>query len=323
MKKTITTILALTLTMSLTACSSAENIPDDKDIQNSSQSGISKPTSESSQNSKDGSHSSPTSSTFSENSSSSASESLLSEDDFPESFIGYVGETLRGADAAEKSDNTVKFDNFTYLRYAAPIFDNTLKTPDLIDQDTLEMPKYDDMISQKQTDPKWFAVRAGDVLENGLVVKSVSCGFKKMKYFDGTEEVIQTQSEVVFENALTVTGVLYCNPEQDMYIGDGELFFFPDTTANLNIPVISRRDRAGEYSIKKYIFTNNAFVCDGIYYRVGDIESASVDLGGIIKRGEASEVRVTFDNIKLVENETGSVLSGAYADIVSVEKVGN
>ncbi|MDE7230325.1 MAG: hypothetical protein K2N56_07580 [Oscillospiraceae bacterium] len=106
-----------------------------------------------------------------------------------------------------------------------------------------------------------------------------------------------------------------------MYIGNGELFFIPDSTANSNIPVINRREKSGEYSLNKYIFSNAAFVCDGIYYRVDDIDSVSVDLNGIIKRGEASEVRATLDNIKLVNDETGVVLSGAYADIVSIEKI--
>lgn len=303
---------ALTMSLCLTACAQSEN--SHESLQN-----ITSSTKDSSSNV------SNESSLSSQSSLSSAGENSkpLPENNFPESFTGYLGETLHGADAAEQLGGTVKFDDFTYLRWAAPIFDNTLKTPDLINWDTYDIIKYDDIISQKQTDPKWFSVKPGDILENGLVVKSASCGFEKTKYFDGTEDILQTRSEVAFENTLTLNGVLYCSPEQDMYIGNGELFFFPDSTANSNIPVINRREKAGEYSLNKYIFSNAAFVCDGIYYRVGDIDSVSVDLSGIIKRGEASEVRITLDNIKLVNDETGMVLSGAYADIVSIEKVNN
>lgn len=321
MKKSFSIILTLALAASLTACKGSENVLENQGTQSSSQSSVSRSASESSKDNQDSAPVFSVSSTFSDNGSQNTSESLPPEDNFPESFTGYLGETLRGTDAVEKTGGKVRFDNFTYLRWAAPVFDNTLKTPDLINWDTLEMPKYDDIISQKQADPKWFSVKPGDVLENGLVVKSASCAFEKMKFFDGTEAVVQTQSEVAFGNTLTLDGVLYCNPEQDMYIGDGELFFFADSTANSNIPVINRRDKADEYSLKNYSFSNAAFVCDGIYYRVGDIETAAVDLSGIIKRGEASKVRVTLDNIKLTESEKGTVISGAYADIVSVENI--
>lgn len=308
--KIIILTVALTMSLCLTACAQSEN--SHESLQNTTSS-----TKDSSSNV------SNESSLSSQSSTSSAGENSepLPENNFPESFTGYLGETLHGADASEQFGRNVMFDNFTYLRWATPVFDNTLKNPDLINWDTYDMPQYDDILKQK--DPKWFSVKPGDVLENGLVVKSASCSFREANFYDGRKFVIQSKSEVVFENTLTLNGVLYCNPEEDMYIGNGELFFFPDSTANSNIPVINRHEKAGEYSLNEYIFSNAAFVCDGIYYRVGDIETIAVDLSGIVKRGEVSEVRVTLDNIKLVEDDTGVVLSGAYADIVSIEKINN
>lgn len=244
------------------------------------------------------------------------------ENNFPESFTGYLGETLYGANASEQFGRKVRFDNFTYLRWATPVFDNTLKTPDLINWDTYDMPKYDDVLTRN--DPKWFLVKPGDVLENGLVVKSASCGFEEVvNYFDGREYVVQTDSEVIFENKLTLNGVLYCSPEDDMYITDGDLFFFADTTVNSNIPVINQRYEADGYSLCKYIFSDAAFVCDGMYFRVGNINSVSVDLNGIIERGGVSDVSITLDNIRLGEYDDGRSVSGAYADIVFAEKINN
>lgn len=248
----------------------------------------------------------------------------LPENNFPESFTGYLGETLYGADAAEQINGNVRFDNFTYLRWATPVFDNTLKTPDLINWATYDMPKYDDILRQKQKDPKWFSVKPGDVLENGLVVKSARCSFREANFYDGRKSVIQSKSEVVFENTLTLSGVLYCSPEDDAYITSGDLFFFADSTDNPNIPVINRSNEAGEYDLERYVFSDAAFVCDGMYFRVGDIDHVSVDLSGIINRGELCEVRVTLDNIRLGYNDgSGSFIIGAYADIVSIEKINN
>lgn len=246
-----------------------------------------------------------------------------SENHFPESFTGYLGETLYGTDASEQFSRSVMFDNFTYLRWATPVFDNTLKNPDLINWDTYDMPQYDDILRQKQKDPEWFLVKPGDVLENGLVVKSASCGFREANFYDGRKSVIQSKSEVVFENTLTLSGVLYCSPNDDAYITNGDLFFFADSTDTPNIPIINKSNGAGEYDLVRYVFSNAAFVCDGMYFRVGDIDSVSVDLSGIIKRGELCEVRVTLDNISLGHDDDGSIFSGAFADIVSIEKINN
>ena len=253
-----------------------------------------------------------------------ADSSQPSENNFPESFTGYLGETLYGADASEHYGRKVIFDDFTYLRWAAPFFDNTLKTPDLIDWDTYDMPKYDDIIKQKN--PNWFLVKPGDVLENGLVVKSVYCSFEDVNYFDdekGTfiETIMQIDSEVFFENTLTLRGVLYCTPEDDLYITNGDLFFFADSTVNSNIPVINEGGRADEFGLLRCVFSDAAFICDGMYYRVGNLDSVSVDLSGIIKRGGICEVNITLDNIKL-RNHAG-VDNGSFADIVSVEKIQN
>lgn len=259
---------------------------------------------------------------FSSNTESSPAETENSyppENNFPESFTGYLGETLHGADASDRFGRTYYFDGFTYLRWATPVFDNTLKTPDLINWDTYDMPKYDDILAQK--DPEWFLVKPGDVLENGLVVKSASCGFVEVNFIDGTKGVIQTQSEVTFENTLTLNGVLYCSPEDDAYVMKGDLFFFADSIANPNIPVINQGNTADKYNLEKNVFSNAAFVYDGMYFHVGDIDSSSADLDGIIKRGEICEVRVTLDNIELRKNDRA--VTGAFADIVSVEKINN
>ena len=263
--------------------------------------------------------SSENSSSTSQDITSSTSENSepLPENNFPESFTGYLGETLHGADASDSFGNTYYFDGFTYLRWATPVFDNTLKTPDLINWDTYDIPKYDDKLAQKN--PEWFLVKSGDTLENGLVVKSASCGFHEANFYDGTKAIVQDKSEVIFENTLTLSGVLYCSPVDDAYIMNGDLFFFADSTVNSNIPVISEGNKADKYSLRRYVFANAAFVCDGMYFRVGELETATVDLSGIIKRGEICEVRVTLDNIKLSHDDR--TVTGAFADIVSVEKI--
>lgn len=301
-------ILAFVLAMSLcmTACDNTT-----KDSENSSGSSSS---SSSSSNEESNSSSSEESSSSAEESSSQPEQ-----DNFPESFTGYLGETLYGKDAEEQVDKSLKFDGFTYLRWAIPIFDNTLKNPDLINWDTYEMPKYNEIKEQKN--PGWFLVKPGDTLENGLKVKSACCIFRKCNFIDGTKVIMQTASEVTFENKLELTGILVCSGEPDGYIEKGDLFFFPDTTVNSKIPVICNNDYPDKFILKTCVIENKAFISDGMYFRLGNIDSASVNLDGIISKGGACEVKIVLDNIRLVTGFTKG-LNGSFAKIVSIEKIG-
>ena len=330
MKKQITAIITAALILAnFTACStSTDTLGNSSDISdeisgsvsNNSEHGISNTDSDSSSNTPISSAESTFSS--SENISSGITEDLnpSSVNNFPESFTGYLGETLHGADASEQFGNVVFFDGFTYLRWMKPIFDSTLKTPDLINWDTYDIAKYD--TAEKRNDPQWFLAKTGDKLENGLVVKSASCGFEEARFTDGTKAILLVESAISFENTLTLTGVLYCEPEDDVYVIPGDLVFFADPTVGPNVPVISQSGKkAGEYSLNKYVAANFAAVFDGKVFNVGNLESAAVDLSGIINEGESCEVRVTLDNIKITTSER--FMGGAFADIVSIEKINN
>lgn len=253
----------------------------------------------------------------------SSNSSQPPESNFPEEFTGYVGETLYGTDAVEQLGNgRLDFEGFTYVRWATPVFDSTLKTPDLINWDTYEMPKYDDILDQKGA--KWFVVKPGDVLENGLVVKSASCSFEEFNFADGTSFVSQSASKVVFEedNTLTLTGILYCEPQDDVYVTEGDLYFFADSTDSL-IPHVDydSYDPIDTIPLQKFVCSDAAFIYDGFYFRVGNIDSDEIDLSGIIKKGGVSEVKVTLDNISLNASSYGGVI-GAFGKIVSIEKIG-
>lgn len=301
MEKAAYIFLAVTILATLTACVNSQNSSDSSTSSSTSSTASSTYT-----------ESLTTSTTSTENS------SQPSEDNFPEKFTGYAGETLYGADAVLQMGNRLDFDGFTYVRWATPVFDSTLKTPDLINRDTYEMPKYDDIIKQK--DPEWFVVKPGDVLENGLAVKSACTSFEELE-IDGEKIICQTDAMVRFENTLTLTGVLYCQPEDDIYTTAGDLYFFADSTANSRIPVVNYGyEERDEYSLETFVFPEIAFVCDGFYYRIGNINSDGVDFSGIINRGGVCEVKVTLDNIILRSGGYGGG-NGAYGSIVSIEKI--
>lgn len=312
MKKKIAILSALAVILCAGCTSENNNSSESSSVESSSNSSIETSSDVSTE-------SSIVESSSSAESSSSESENSIqpSQDKFPEEFTGFVGETLYGKDA-EQRDNLCYFDGFAYVRWATPVFDNTLKTPDLINWDTYEMPKYDHIIQQK--DPKWFVVKPGDVLENGLVVKSAHCVFEGFEY-DGKKYVRQTETEVEFENTLTLTGILYCQPEDGVYVTEGDMYFFADSTENSLIPVIDYDfGTSNNYFLDKWVSPELALVYDNSSFSVGNMNDVTVDLSGIIKKGGFSKVKVTLDNIKLIAVEY-SATTGAYGDIVTIEKI--
>ena len=139
-------------------------------------------------------------------------------DDFP----APDGEILKKADAVgiKGSDNyvyAVTYD-FAYMRKVQPIFVSTLDDPNSFDWDTMEF-KSEPEIPE---DLGWFKIKAGDVLDNGLTVKSAEISLGKG--FDGM--VYGTSAE--FEGELTLEGVLYCYPEDGYNIDKGAVIFFPN-----------------------------------------------------------------------------------------------
>lgn len=121
-------------------------------------------------------------------------------------------------------------------------------------------------------------VKPGDVLENGLVVKSASCIFKGDVTTDGTKHTILPRTSVEFENTLTLTGILYCQAENIGYKEEGELFFFADSTENSQIPVIDYDFSSGtDYYLRKWFDPDSrlALMYDGSRFKVGSLDDVS------------------------------------------------
>ena len=128
------------------------------------------------------SQTSPESSSTSSESSSSApaenvhdpeTQALIDEFEY-DTLPGFDGEDVSKNDAvgAIKSDSSgmifLTYD-FAYLRYAKPIYKSTFDDPNIYNPETGEFDGVDS--SRSVSDPDFFKVKAGDVLENGLTVK--------------------------------------------------------------------------------------------------------------------------------------------------------
>ncbi len=206
-------------------------------------------------------------------------------------------------------NGSLKFD-FTFIRYAKPVFHTTIDEPDLIEWESVESAKtIHDFKWKVDTlyaieDPEYFKVKPGDRLKNGLVVKSA-------EYLVGIYGVGRVL-DVSFDGEITLTGVL------SYYLGDeGEgAVFFADSTSQF-IPILLPGidgDVMQAYIAEKQRF---AMVFDDTFFSLGNIND--IDLSGTISPGEYKKVRVTLKNITshYVEGPNRS----SCAELVSVEPI--
>lgn len=251
--------------------------------------------------------------TSSENSAISESEPDLNAliDVFPkDSFTGPDGNTVSKYEAnhAEHYENgvthTLGFD-FAYVRYAQPGFYNNLDNPELFDGKTLEFKG-----SRKSTtDSNYFMVKAGDKLENGLIVKSA-------KYQISSEDYVRTKVE--FDGKLTLEGILFSYPSNySPHFEQGFLEFFPDTSKYRLFPVLGTAH--DNEDIWDRTDSENHFAFVGAESFIWFDNYKSFDQSNFVALGEYSKVRITIKDIS-IEYGMG-IIGNVSATLVSIEKI--
>lgn len=248
-------------------------------------------------------------------------------DEFPyDTLTGFDGEEVSKNDAvgAIKSEGGgtifLTYD-FAYLRYAKPIFKTTLDDPDVYNPETGEFDGIDS--SRLVSDPDYFKVKAGDVLENGLTVKDAETIIFPMNVTDvnGNSKLTmcQNRSVVDFEGQLTLSGILNCqNGDTDYIVMDGDLYFYPDPSG---VKIIVPSGDTSDYArLSWFVDAENDFaICmDGERFMLGNINAEDApDVSGIINKGEYKKVTVTLDNIRTVYSDSTGIF--IYGKPVSIE----
>lgn len=231
-----------------------------------------------------------------------------------DTLTGFDGEDVSKNDAvgAIKSDGggTIYLTyDFAYLRYAKPIFKTTMDDPDVYNPETGE---FDGVESITISDPDYFKVKAGDVLENGLTVKDAETIIFPVNAIDvnGNSKLTmcQNRSVVNYDGQLTLSGILHCQKGDDYMVAEGDLIFFPDPSdGKLFVP---SRDVADNTMLLQIVDPENDFaVCmDGERIFLGNINAENApDVSGIIGKGEYKRVTVTLDNLRSVYSDSTGI----------------
>lgn len=147
--------------------------------------------------------------------------------DFPEEF------PLPDGSVSTKSDFKVALDmnelpalDYAFIRYAEPIFYNTIDEPEAFDLDTSKI-KSD--LEQTVGEPQWIKIKAGDVLENGLTVVSAKTLGEMTQNEDGSQTLRLYTGAIRTEGEITLEGIFeYYNGSLDYGGNDYFYSFYPD-----------------------------------------------------------------------------------------------
>ena len=228
-----------------------------------------------------------------------------------EEFTAPDGSLLKRSDAVKAQGNeemtyAVGYD-FSFIRYAQPVWGSSVDDPDYIDWDTLE--KTGDPL-EYPTNVQYFKVQAGDTLDNGLTVKNA-------EYFygygvDGTT----FYNTVEFDGELTIEGILcYVEGDPEYVIQHGDVFFFADPTKSGTIPV----PLTDLPHLEGWTETDSRLSVDYDGQRIlaGNIDDLPDSIADILKEQNGVRVTATLRNIRMVQTMAGPTM---LAEIVSAEK---
>lgn len=202
-----------------------------------------------------------------------------------DSFTAPDGTEIPLTDATSNMWESLVFD-FAYMRYAEPVYSDTVSNPELYDFENYEFTV--DTDAEVEATP--FMVKKGDVLDNGLTVAEAS-------YMVAPYGV--RMNEVELEGEITLEGLLFCYFEEEYGFDQDELIFYPDPTSGTVPMIYSPYTMTAISGVDLY--SEFAFVCDGRFFSLGSIN----DVGSADWFAEGSFVRaeVTLENLRLNDND--------------------
>ena len=222
-----------------------------------------------------------------------------------DSFVGPDGKEVKLTEAASQlNDYALHFD-FAYMRYANPIYSDTVANPDLYDFENFEFT----VDEYAEVETEYFKVVKGQTLDNGLTVKEASYEMSSdsLKYSDGF-----TTTNVELEGEITLEGLLFCFFEEEYGFDQDEVIFYPNPASG-TVPLIYSPYHNTKNGVDLY--SEFAFVCDSDFLRLGSVnEIGSSDW---FKDGSYVRVKATLENLQLYDSDFMGV--NCYATLKNVE----
>ena len=209
-----------------------------------------------------------------------------------DSFTAPDGSEVMLTEAASQiNDFALRFD-FAYLRYAFPIYKDTVTNPEIYDFDNFEFT----VDNYTMEVPEYFRVKKGDVLDNGMTVTEANyilASYDPNRPFENSVEL---------EGECTMEGVLYRCPEDEYMTAQDDVYFYPNPVNSIiPDPYAPHVVDMGEVVLATPVdlFSEFAFVSDGGSFCLGNVNDMDSYVKDLFGDNTYVKVRVTLDGIQL------------------------
>lgn len=209
-----------------------------------------------------------------------------------DSFTAPDGTEVKLTEAVSQINDFALCFDFACIRYAFPIYSDTVTNPEIYDFENFEFT----VDSNTKEVPEYFRVRKGDVLDNGMTVT------------EANYVVTPYNVNYAFENSLmlegecTLEGVLFCAPEDEYMVAQDDVYFYPNPASGVvPDPCDPYSHEFGEVPLIRPVdlYSEFAFVSDGGSFHLGNVHELDVDIADWFADGPYVRVKVTLDGMRL------------------------
>ena len=224
-----------------------------------------------------------------------------------DSFTTPDGTEVKLTEAVSQADDWKLYFDFAYIRYALPVYSDTVSDPGLYDFENFEFREG----VYAELEQKLFKAVKGDVLDNGMTVVEASYAVSPASVQPPYE------SGVVLEGECELEGVLFRAPEDDYLVAKDEVLFYPNPASGV-VPA----------SYEPYMLTainlvdlhdEFAFSSDGGVFSLGDFHKMDVDIADWFEDTVFVRVKVTLDGMDI--RYIGGVGSQCRSTLKSAERL--
>ena len=209
-----------------------------------------------------------------------------------DSFTAPDGTEVMLTEAASQINDFALCFDFAYLRYAFPIYSDTVTNPEIYDFENFDFTV--DYYTEEV--PKYFRVAKGDVLDNGMTVTEANYMLADSAAY------YLFENSVALEGECTMEGVLFCAPEDEYMVEQGDVFFYPNSVSGaVPDPYEPNSYESGMVLLIRPVdpYSEFAFVSDGGSFSLGNVHELGVDIADWFEDGPYVRVKVTLDGMRL------------------------
>lgn len=201
------------------------------------------------------------------------------------------GSTRRRGDIDRLNKSGLITFDVAYIRSPKMRFESTFDDPEVFDKENFEFRGEIGEIGEIE----WVPVKAGDVLENGLVVESAFTTPDYAYPFENdTIDFYEINTTLSFSGEFELEGILRYYPGSENYgYTDSSVTFIPDCTKFV-LPIPYPNGQR-EYSTMVDTESGNALIYDGAEFNFGSVEDSGFDFGSDMPT--LSKARMTLKNI--------------------------